>query len=137
MKKVRIKFTDNPTGMFNLGFNKGDVVEIDSKQAEEIIEAGFATKTDEKLTEYKERKKTNRSPVFDQIKSEIIEEIKKENKAEIIEEIKKEISEELRKEFKKEIEALTKQINKDPEESKDKKTKESGKENKGEQTQIV
>ena len=54
MKKTKIKFLENPTGKFNLSFSKDEVVEIESKQAEELIDAGYAKKTDESLTEYKE-----------------------------------------------------------------------------------
>lgn len=97
MKKTKIKFLENPTGKFNLSFSKDEVVEIESKQAEELIDAGYAKKTDESLTEYKERKKIARSPVFDKIKSDILEEIKQEIKAEIIEEVKEEIQDEFKK----------------------------------------
>ena len=35
-----VKFLINPTGQFNLSYNLGEVVEIENKQAELLLEAG-------------------------------------------------------------------------------------------------
>ena len=35
-----VKFLINPTGIFNLAYNMGEVVEIENKQAELLLEAG-------------------------------------------------------------------------------------------------
>ena len=35
-----VKFLINPTGIFNLAYNLGEVVEIENKQAELLLEAG-------------------------------------------------------------------------------------------------
>lgn len=41
--KVKVKFLQSPSSApFFLGYNKGDVVEIDVKQAAELIDAEFA-----------------------------------------------------------------------------------------------
>jgi hypothetical protein len=39
---MKVKFTANPTGRFNLSFNIGDEVIIETKQAMLLIEAGVA-----------------------------------------------------------------------------------------------
>lgn len=43
-KKIKIKFTASPAGRFLLSYGVGEVVAIEAKQAEEIIEAGYAQK---------------------------------------------------------------------------------------------
>ena len=35
-----VKFLINPTGIFNLSYNLGEVVDIENKQAELLLEAG-------------------------------------------------------------------------------------------------
>jgi hypothetical protein len=35
-----VKFLINPTGQFNLSYNLGEVVEIENKQGELLLEAG-------------------------------------------------------------------------------------------------
>jgi hypothetical protein len=39
---MKVKFTANPTGRFNLSYNIGDEVIIETKQAMLLIEAGVA-----------------------------------------------------------------------------------------------
>lgn len=36
-----VKFTESPTGRFNLGYNVGDIVPLEDKQAAEVVEAGY------------------------------------------------------------------------------------------------
>jgi hypothetical protein len=50
-----VKFLINPTGQFNLSYNLGEVVDIETKQAELLLEAGAvevvaAAKTKKKPT---------------------------------------------------------------------------------------
>ena len=40
-----IKFTKSPTGAFNLAYNEGDVANIRTELATEIIEMGFGEQT--------------------------------------------------------------------------------------------
>ena len=42
MKTTKVKFLKNATGSFNLCYGPGDVVDIESKQAELLVEAGIA-----------------------------------------------------------------------------------------------
>ena len=37
---MKVKFLINPTGKFNLSYNAGEIVEMDSKQCELLLEAG-------------------------------------------------------------------------------------------------
>lgn len=39
---MKIKFIANPTGQFNLAYNAGDEVIMETKQAMTLIEAGYA-----------------------------------------------------------------------------------------------
>jgi hypothetical protein len=39
---LKIKFTQSPTGKFNLAYNEGDEVEFSMAFAAELIELGFA-----------------------------------------------------------------------------------------------
>jgi hypothetical protein len=39
---MKVKFLINPTGKWNLSYNVGEVVELETKQAELLIEAGDA-----------------------------------------------------------------------------------------------
>ena len=39
---MKVRFLVNPTGKWNLSYNAGEVVEIETKQAELLIEAGDA-----------------------------------------------------------------------------------------------
>ena len=41
-KTVLIRFTKSPTGTYNLGYNIGDEVDFDAKQAAELVENDFA-----------------------------------------------------------------------------------------------
>lgn len=43
-KTVKIKFLKSPAGKFLLSYRVGQVVEMEEKQASEIIEAGYAEK---------------------------------------------------------------------------------------------
>lgn len=43
-KKIKIKFLLSPTGRFNLGYNVGEIAEMDEKQATELIDAEYAKK---------------------------------------------------------------------------------------------
>jgi hypothetical protein len=42
--KSKIIFLKSPTGVFNLGYSEGDACTIDKKQAEILIDAGYAKK---------------------------------------------------------------------------------------------
>tara|TARA_R110002167_G_scaffold112367_1_gene284750 strand:- start:3975 stop:4145 length:171 start_codon:yes stop_codon:yes gene_type:complete len=42
--KTKIKFLLSPTGKFKLGYAIGDECEIESKQAQELIDAQYAEK---------------------------------------------------------------------------------------------
>lgn len=39
---MRVRFTKSPTGLFNLGYSAGDVADLPSVQAMEIVDADFA-----------------------------------------------------------------------------------------------
>jgi hypothetical protein len=41
-KETKIKFILSPTGQFNLAYNIGEVIKINSIQATALIDAGFA-----------------------------------------------------------------------------------------------
>ena len=43
-KKPKIEFVKSPTGKFNLGYAVGDQAPFDKKQAEILIESGYAKK---------------------------------------------------------------------------------------------
>ena len=67
MANKKIKFIVSPTGKFQLGYNVGEEAEIDSKQADELIEAGYALEVESKkeaskakLEEEEARKKANK-----------------------------------------------------------------------------
>lgn len=45
---MKIKFLINPTGKWNLSYNAGEIVELEKKQAELLIEAGDAEPVVEK-----------------------------------------------------------------------------------------
>ena len=44
---MKVKFLINPTGKWNLSYNVGEVVELEKKQAELLIEAGDAELVEE------------------------------------------------------------------------------------------
>lgn len=44
--KEKVKITGPVSGLFNLSFHKGQVVELDAKQAEELVSAGCAQYAD-------------------------------------------------------------------------------------------
>ena len=44
---MKVKFLTNPTGKWNLSYNVGEVVELETKQAELLIEAGDAVAVEE------------------------------------------------------------------------------------------
>lgn len=44
---MKVKFLINPTGKWNLSYNVGEVVELEKKQAELLIEAGDAVLVEE------------------------------------------------------------------------------------------
>lgn len=41
---INIEFIKSPTGKFNMGYAEGDIVTMNVKQAEIVIEAGYAKK---------------------------------------------------------------------------------------------
>ncbi|KQS45918.1 hypothetical protein ASG38_15015 [Flavobacterium sp. Leaf359] len=51
MKKVR--FILSPTGLYGLGYNIGDVAEFEAKQADELIESGYAEPAENKAGKVK------------------------------------------------------------------------------------
>lgn len=51
MKKVR--FILSPTGLYGLGYNIGDVAEFETKQADELIESGYAVPAENKAKKAK------------------------------------------------------------------------------------
>lgn len=42
--KTKIEFLKSPTGVFNLGYSAGDQCSIEAKQAEILIDSGYAKK---------------------------------------------------------------------------------------------
>lgn len=44
---MKVKFLTNPTGKWNLSYNVGEVVELETKQAELLIEASDAVAVEE------------------------------------------------------------------------------------------
>lgn len=44
---MKVKFLINPTGKWNLSYNIGEIVELEQKQAELLIEAGDAVLVEE------------------------------------------------------------------------------------------
>jgi hypothetical protein len=44
---MKVKFLTNPTGKWNLSYSLGEVVELETKQAELLIEAGDAVLVEE------------------------------------------------------------------------------------------
>jgi hypothetical protein len=43
-KKIKVEFIKSPTGQFKMGYSIGDVVSFDKKQADILINAGYAKK---------------------------------------------------------------------------------------------
>lgn len=44
---MKVKFLINPTGKWNLSYNVGEIVELEKKQAELLLEAGDVEIVDE------------------------------------------------------------------------------------------
>ncbi len=44
---MKVRFLTNPTGKWNLAYSLGEVVELETKQAELLIEAGDAVLVEE------------------------------------------------------------------------------------------
>jgi hypothetical protein len=44
---MKVRFLTNPTGKWNLSYSLGEVVELETKQAELLIEAGDAVLVEE------------------------------------------------------------------------------------------
>lgn len=44
---MKVRFLTNPTGKWNLSYSLGEVVELEAKQAELLIEAGDAVLVEE------------------------------------------------------------------------------------------
>lgn len=50
---MKVRFLINPTGKWNLSYNAGEIVELEKKQAELLIEAGDAEAVEEAKKEKK------------------------------------------------------------------------------------
>jgi hypothetical protein len=48
---MKVKFLINPTGKFNLSYNAGEIVEMDSKQCELLLEAGAIEVVEDEIIE--------------------------------------------------------------------------------------
>ena len=57
---MKVKFLINPTGKFNLSYNVGEIVDLDSKQGELLLEAGAVEVIVEEVIE---KPKANKKPV--------------------------------------------------------------------------
>jgi hypothetical protein len=58
---MKVKFLINPTGKFNLSYNAGEIVEMDSKQCELLLEAGANEVVEEEVIE--KPKPTKKKPI--------------------------------------------------------------------------
>ena len=58
---MKVKFLINPTGKFNLSYNAGEIVDMDSKQCELLLEAGAIEVVEEKVIE--KPKPTKKKPI--------------------------------------------------------------------------
>jgi hypothetical protein len=58
---MKVKFLINPTGKFNLSYNAGEIVEMDSKQCELLLEAGAIEVVEEEVIE--KPKPTKKKPI--------------------------------------------------------------------------
>lgn len=56
---MKIRFIANPTGQFNLAYNAGDEVTMDTKQAMTLIEAGVAVEVEQNAKPSKKAKPVN------------------------------------------------------------------------------
>ena len=59
---MKVKFLINPTGKFNLSYNVGEIVDLDSKQAELLLEAGAIEVIVEEVIEKPKAKKKPVNP---------------------------------------------------------------------------
>lgn len=58
---MKVKFLINPTGKFNLSYNAGEIVEMDSKQCELLLEAGAIEVVEDEIIE--KPKPTKKKPI--------------------------------------------------------------------------
>ena len=58
---MKVKFLINPTGKFNLSYNAGEIVDMDSKQCELLLEAGAIEVVEEEVIE--KPKPTKKKPI--------------------------------------------------------------------------
>ena len=58
---MKVKFLINPTGKFNLSYNAGEIVDMDSKQCELLLEAGAIKVVEEEVIE--KPKPTKKKPI--------------------------------------------------------------------------
>ena len=56
---MKVRFIANPTGQFNLSYNAGEEVIIETKQAMLLIEAGVA----EEILDFKPVKSSKKKPI--------------------------------------------------------------------------
>jgi hypothetical protein len=59
---MKVKFLINPTGKFNLSYNVGEIVDLDSKQGELLLEAGAVEAIVEEVIEKPKAKKKPVNP---------------------------------------------------------------------------
>jgi hypothetical protein len=59
---MKVKFLINPTGKFNLSYNVGEIVDLDSKQGELLLEAGAVEVIVEEVIEKPKAKKKPVNP---------------------------------------------------------------------------
>jgi hypothetical protein len=59
---MKVKFLINPTGKFNLSYNVGEIVDLDSKQGELLLEAGAVEVIVEEVIEKPKAKKKPINP---------------------------------------------------------------------------
>jgi hypothetical protein len=55
-KKGRVRFIQSPTGAYKLGYNIGDVADLDSSLCVELIEKGFAEPVETRKRTSKKKK---------------------------------------------------------------------------------
>jgi len=59
---MKVKFLINPTGKFNLSYNVGEIVDLDSKQGELLLEAAAVEVIVEEVIEKPKAKKKPVNP---------------------------------------------------------------------------
>jgi hypothetical protein len=58
---MKVKCLINPTGKFNLSYNAGEIVDMDSKQCELLLEAGAIEVVEDEIIE--KPKPTKKKPI--------------------------------------------------------------------------